>query len=187
MSIKIAISGTHGVGKTTLAKRLAESLYVPLLSEVARDVAVSTGIEHTEQISEGSYLAKLMFQGAIFGLQGLKEKMYPGGFVSDRSILDCIAYCYLYGLPEHFISTLREAALIHSGGYDLIIYCPIPGCHVQDDGFRLTDKISQQKVDSYIQELIQDARCPVLRLGGERDTWFEDAMERIKVEAGQKL
>jgi nicotinamide riboside kinase len=186
MSIKIAISGTHGVGKTTLAKRLAESLYVPLLSEVARDVAVSTGIEHTEQISKGSMLTRIMFQGAVFGMQGLKEKMH-GGFVSDRSILDCIAYCHLYCLPEHFISTLEEAALIHTGGYDLIIYCPIPGCHVQDDGFRLTDKISQQKVDIYIQELIRDARCPVLRLGGERDIWFEDAMKRIKMDAEQKL
>ena len=77
--------------------------------------------------------------------------------------------------------------MIHTGGYDLIIYCPIPGCHVQDDGFRLTDKISQQKVDIYIQELIRDARCPVLRLGGERDIWFEDAMKRIKMDAEQKL
>ncbi len=186
MSIKIAISGTHGVGKTTLAKRLAESLYVPLLSEVARDVAVSTGIEHTEQISKGSLLTRIMFQGAVFGMQGLKEKMH-GGFVSERSILDCIAYCYLYGLPEHFISTLREAALIHSGSYDLIIYCPIPGGYVQDDGFRLIDRISQQKVDIYMRGLIRDARCPVLRLGGERDIWFEDAMKRIKMDAEQKL
>lgn len=179
MSIKIAISGTHGVGKTTLAKRLAESLYVPLLSEVARDVAVSTGIEHTEQISKGSMLTRIMFQGAIFGLQGLKEKMH-GGFVSDRSILDCIAYCYLYGLPEHFISTLREAALIHSGSYDLIIYCPIPNAYTQDDGFRLTDRASQQEVDSYIKELLLDVNCPVLWLEYKRDDWYRKSIEVIR-------
>ncbi|HHW42532.1 MAG TPA: AAA family ATPase [Desulfotomaculum sp.] len=41
--MRIAITGTHGTGKTTLATELARKLGLPLITEQARRVAVNIG------------------------------------------------------------------------------------------------------------------------------------------------
>ena len=55
MGIKIALTGTHGIGKTTLAKQLSERLGIPYLDEVARKVARIYGFENSNQVKESSY------------------------------------------------------------------------------------------------------------------------------------
>lgn len=174
--MKIAISGAHGVGKTTLAKTLAKMLDLPLLKETAREVAQEYGFVNTEQIRGADNFMKSLFQNAVFTRQARKELMYQYGFVGDRSVIDCIAYSYLYGMPEYFLQALQKAALEHSNIYSLIVYCPISAASIEADGFRLVDKGSQEAIDRRIQTLLEEVECPVLRLSTNRDMWAREVL-----------
>lgn len=178
--MKIAISGAHGVGKTTLAKSLAVELNLPLIDEVARSVAEENGFKTTADIRDAIPLTRTFFQYSVFYRQIMKERYSYHEYISDRSIFDCVAYCILYDLHHDFISFLRAEAIKHSSDYDFIVYCPIPDGKISADGFRLTDKESQKFIDDSLRILLAFAKCPVLALGKSRDLWEEEVLEYIR-------
>lgn len=165
--MKIAISGAHGVGKTTLAKSLAVELNLPLIDEVARSVAEENGFKTTADIRDAIPLTRTFFQYSVFYRQIMKERYSYHEYISDRSIFDCVAYCILYDLHDDFIAFLRAEATKHSSNYDCIIYHPIPDREISADGFRLIGKDSQKDVDSSLRILLRYAKCPVLQLEKE--------------------
>lgn len=175
--MKIAISGAHGVGKTTLAGKLAKALALPQIEEVVRSVARDFGFRTTGQIQKSGLLDKCLFQNTLFVRQAVTEMQFKNGFVSDRSMLDFVAYCYLYNLPDHYVEILQKEALRHSEFYDLLVYCPIPDVVLENDGFRLTDKDSQKVVDAAIRGLLNEAECPVIGLGIDRSSWEREVLE----------
>lgn len=181
--MKIAISGAHGVGKTTLAKSLAGKLRLSLVGEVARSVAGEFDYKTTEHIQNAEMLDKVIFQSEVFCSQ-VREESKHWDFISDRSIFDCVGYCSLYGLPFSLICIMRDLAIEHSKNYDTIIYCPIPSETISDDGFRLANKQEQEKVDFHISISLEFAKCPVLWLGENRDHWEEEVLEYIRGRKG---
>lgn len=184
--MKIAISGAHGVGKTTLAQTLSERLQLPMIEEVVRGVAKIHGYKTTEQIKSDKQQDKLKFQKDVLREQIDTEKRFSNGFVSDRSVFDMVAYAMLYGLPDVDTEIMYLISLHHSEQYDWIIYCPIPlGSSIKDDGFRLTDDCSQLFIDGYISNMLQYAKCPVLKLSNIRSNWQKDVLEYIIGEMGK--
>lgn len=176
---RIAVSGAHGVGKTTLATSLAEELGLPLIGEVAREVARDFGFKTTGEIVASNPGKKTLYQINVFYAQIKAEKGRRRGFVSDRSVFDSLAYSLFYGLHST-VGYLLDEALAHSKNYSLIVYCPIPTPDgPADDGFRLTDRASQQRVDEYLSQLLEWAECPVLRLTADRGTWLEQVLEYL--------
>lgn len=95
MGKRIAITGAHGDGKTTLAKALSETLGLPLITERAREEARNMGIGHCRELVQDRALA-WKFQEEVLEAQIRAQAEKPDGFVSDRSTLDCIAYFRLY-------------------------------------------------------------------------------------------
>lgn len=175
--MKIAVSGAHGVGKTTLAKSLAKKLNLPLVGEVARSVAQKQGYKNTGQIRDAERYDRYLFQQTVFITQLLEEEQRTS-FVSDRSIFDPLAYFMYYDIDcEIFYIQASE----WSKNYNLIINCPIPyDMEISNDGFRLTDCDSQKFVDIAIHQLLLHAECPVLWLKRDRDAWERESMEYIR-------
>lgn len=177
---RIAVSGAHGVGKTTLATSLAEELGLPLIREVAREVAQDFGFKTTREIAASNPGKKTLYQISVFYTQIKAEKGRKRGFVSDRSVFDNLAYSLFYGLNA-VAEYLIDEAISHSENYDFIVYCPIPDSDTPaDDGFRLTDKESQIQVDEILRGLVEQARCPVIWLSRDRDTWLDQVLENLK-------
>lgn len=148
--IRIGITGTHGVGKSTLAQDLAEKLGLPLISERARVVAVRMGIRSSDELVKDRRLAQT-FQLAVLSEQIAAEAHNPS-FISGRTVLDCLAYWKLYGLDNSAVAhAYSRRCLIRP--YDVVVYIP-PEDELQADGFRLTGEEKRAKVDQIIRDLI---------------------------------
>ena len=87
--MKIGISGTHGAGKTTLAKKLADYFNMPYIPEKARESAEKLGIENMDEAIRDKDLMST-FQWDVLRRQLNAEAR--AFFVSDRTVVDNLAY-----------------------------------------------------------------------------------------------
>lgn len=126
---------------------------------------------------------KLEFQMRVLKEQLAGEQILffeYGGFVSDRSVLDVIAYMMFYGIPDDFIEKKRKKALKYAAAnYDLLVYTPIIETEVANDGFRFTDKDSQLTVDVILKSLISDLPNLFI-LSNSRKNWVNEVMKILR-------
>lgn len=184
--MRIAISGAHGVGKSTLAVLLSTELQLPRIDEVARKVAVEMEIS-PRQIRKTDMATRRRFQAEILKRQLLEEFRYQAtGFVSDRSVLDVIAYTIWYKIPD--AKELQKNAVEYAKrNYDVIFYIPPSYMQLEDDGFRFIDQKSQEEIDKLLcgmfkklpNMMIIKGQTPGERLG-EALTWVGALREAYK-------
>lgn len=102
--LRIYIAGSHGVGKTTLARWISKSYGLPLITEVARQVLAELEIPlHVLRVDPERTKE---FQREVFRRQAREEDERGGRFVSDRCC-DNLAYA-----AEH---TLAVREIISDG------------------------------------------------------------------------
>ncbi len=171
--MKLALIGTHGVGKTTLAYELCSLLKkshhnVELVTEVARQspfpVNAGTTLEGQLWILHAQIAAELA-----------AGRRAPH-VVTDRAVLD--NYCYL--VNKFGRQPQLEAWLVWwMNSYDVLIGVPPVVAEIPADGFRSEDRAFQQRIHELLLELLNsepfDAVVPRLRwLQPEsRDDWAE--------------
>lgn len=146
--MRIAITGAHGTGKTTLAQALSEKLGLPLIAERARLVAEEMGVKTCEDLLRNPRLAR-QFQERVLEEQIKAQLAHPQGFVSDRCTLDCIAYWNLYLGDGSDAGRYFFKARLHAfRGLDAVVYVP-PDVLSGGDGFRLSGRHAE--VDACIR------------------------------------
>ncbi|MBI2955820.1 MAG: AAA family ATPase [Acidobacteria bacterium] len=186
--MKVALVGTHGVGKTTLAYDLCALLKkasqnVELVTEVARRCPFP--------VNEATTLeAQLWILHAQIAAE-LEAAQRAPCVLCDRAVLD--NYCYLVnkcgrqpeleGWLEHWLAT-----------YDLLVGVPLVRESIYaeafrqpplDDGFRATDRAFQQRIDALLKELLTeppfDRFAPrVLWLDGiQQGRWAETVLAAL--------
>lgn len=171
--MKLALIGTHGVGKTTLAYEICSLLKkagenVELVAEVARrspfPVNAATTLEGQLWILHAQITAEL--------------DASRGGshVVCDRSVLD--NYCYLvnkFGRQPQLESWLSWWMQT----YDLFAGVPPLAEHIQPDGFRSEDVVFQRRIHELLNELLAEPEFAKWRGrlhwldGRERSVWGE--------------
>ena len=175
--MRIGFSGTHGVGKTTIANLVSKELDIPLLSEVARSIS-----EQGFLIASKNSVTSTQAQLAIFGMQMLEEqRLYPN-YVSDRTMLDALAYtdtlcsydnilCNMYTSLENFVLEYVKNM------YDIIFYVPIR-FDVVDDGFR---DISNYRdvVDDILQEILDKYLGKVVLIDGSSNEMLKKVLKEV--------
>lgn len=101
--MKIYFVGSHATGKTTMARYVSRHYGLPMITEVARAVLaeLETGLEALRTDID----LVNQYQRKVFDRQVEIEKVYTGGFVSDRAF-DNLAYA-----AEHatILSQLMES------------------------------------------------------------------------------
>jgi nicotinamide riboside kinase len=171
--MKVALIGSHGVGKTTLVYELAARLKrldvnVELVSEVARRCPLPIN-ETTTRDAQEWILATQMAQ-EIAAHQGQAVAL------CDRSLLD--NYCYLVAAAGPV--PMWEAVLDDwMTGYRLLVAVPVSEPPTFD-GVRAASPGFQQRIERLIEEMIAARGLKPLRLDPDhRDAWPDVIMEAL--------
>lgn len=178
--MKIAFTGSHGVGKTTLIDNLEKELSrvksIVVTKEIPRIICEL--VNNTEYFRRGvNNLEKqlLIFLGQVIQEYELTNSNFELT-LCDRTIFDHWAYTlYLFEkeLNNEYINIIENFLLKHMSSYDLIFYIPIE-FEVEDDGTREDDKEFQKKIDSIIINNLEKFKIPFIIISGTID-------DRIKI------
>ena len=151
MPTRIAIVGSFSTGKTTLAEDLARRLDLPLLPEVAREVA-ALGFKLDKDATPET-------EALIFLRQYNNELSIPE-FVGDRSLIDVMAYAgwVLDNQARRkelllWEECVRLAERRLRTSYSHVFYLPIEFPIVLD-GLRPDDPAFQKEIDERILGLL---------------------------------
>lgn len=171
--MKLALIGTHGVGKTTLAYELCSLLKkshhnVELVTEVARQspfpVNAATTLEGQLWILHAQIAAEL------------DAARRAPQVITDRAVLD--NYCYLvnkFGRQAQ----LEPWLAWWMNTYDVLVGVPPVSAEIPVDGFRSEDRAFQQRIHEWLVELLNSEPfnhlpAPVLWLKAEeRNEWAD--------------
>ena len=149
---KVALVGTHGVNKTTLAYELAGALKrkgrtVELLTEIARECPFPLN----EQATREAYLWIISRQIQL----EIEKTPRADILVCDRSVLDNFAYYVRrYGNADEQAEALGMYCRTWMKTYDLLVRLPIAQA-LAADGFRSTNEQFQREIDLLCDELFE--------------------------------
>jgi len=173
--MKVALIGTHGVGKTTLAFELAAKLKrmdltVSLVTEVARDCPLPINRDTT-----------LEAQSWILHTQCARELAAVStadAVVCDRSVLDNYAYLvHAMGRRPDLDPWIRRWCTTYTGLFKVPLWQP-----PRFDGTRDTDTVFQREVDETLDALLAAFEVEVTRLDAEDpDGWVGAVLDVLGV------
>lgn len=171
--MKIALIGTHGVGKTTLCFELAAKLKrldlsVHLVTEVARDCPLPINRDTT-----------LDAQSWILHTQCARELAAARGadaVVCDRSVLDNYAYLvHAMGRRPELDAWIRRWCGTYTGLFKVPLWQP-----PRFDGTRDTDTTFQREVDGTIDALVRDFEVDAVPLSAANaDGWVAEILQAL--------
>ncbi len=175
MSMKVALIGSHGVGKTTLVYGLAARLK---RTDIQLEVVVEVARRCPLEINENTNLpAQSWILHNQIADETYAETLAPV-VLCDRSVLDNYAYLLLAKGPQSHLEPLIEHWI---NTYDLLVHVPIVDS-ARGDGVRSTDQHFRQAVDDRLAQEIEQRRIDVVQLdASDRDHWL-DVLERVSRE-----
>ena len=143
--MRIGLTGTMSVGKTTLAKALGEldqfkdhSVYTER-SKYLRDLGIPL---NTDSTLNGQF---------VFLAERATELLYPN-IITDRTIWDVCAFTLgAKSINDFDKRTFVEAAMMFRNQYDLVIYVDPRGVAMEDNNVRTTDLHYRRKIDEVIK------------------------------------
>ena len=174
---RIAMSGSAGIGKTTLGRRLASELDVPYIDEGMRRHLEAGVVLHDLTRDEMVGLMRTLWDEQVAAED--QAIATAGGFVADRSSVDFAVFWMWYGFtrPEDEPDAFVDRALAHAQRYDHIVLPPYGVLPLEADGFRSSDVWLQRKVHLLMSGLHTERgvgdvlRVPALTDLEERVAW----------------
>jgi len=178
-SMKIAMIGSHGVGKTTLCFEVAaflkkQDINVEMVKEVARSCPLPINKD-----------TNLLAQSWILHTQ-IAEEIRAGTMAEyilcDRSVIDNFAYLISAAGSRPALDALVAEWI---GTYDYLWKVPIISIP-SFDGIRDTDVQFQRDIDNLVDELLEKHGVPHNRLDPQtdRDNWIDQITDVLVPQEG---
>lgn len=165
--IRLALSGSSGTGKTTLACAVADHYMLPLCPVGSRGVARQMGFEHPYDVDAAGRRAE--FQRRLILEKADWESRFDS-FVTDRTVLDCFAYTMLHcveAIDSGLLDVVRNAAK----RYTHVAYCPVDVfCNTACDSARVAEMAYQYAYDAAVYGLL--SKCVPFLTMSKADEWW---------------
>ena len=146
--MKIGLTGTMSVGKTTLVKALSElpefnDYYIATeRSKYLRDLGIPLNTDSTMP-------GQLIFL-AERASEVLREKM-----LTDRTIWDVCAFTQqAQSIPDYQKQSYVDTAMTLKLEYDIVFYISPEGVDIEDNGVRTTDADYRNQINQEILKLL---------------------------------
>lgn len=186
--LSIVITGSHGVGKTTLAEHLSHTLSkvmkVTLVPETAR-LIVSKGFEVNDKITVEGINAYLQTYETNFA------KARSDLVISDRCILDLYAYTeHLYVQGQRLGPALGEFVMERVNAdlerHDLFIFVPSE-FEMHEDGLRPTEAAFQAEIESRIENILLRGNVEFVTVNGSIENRIDLVAKELERRFGLKV
>ena len=157
MKPKVLITGPSGMGKTTLAKYLAERFNVPFINVgMVSNICKCHGLKTHKEVIEYSKENPNMGGQLQIELMASRSTMFfkhqASGFVTDRGPIDSLVYSELQVaqyMPEgnhRFMEFMIKQATSDIRAFTHVILIPwIDGWEIENDGVRVVDPEFQKQ------------------------------------------
>lgn len=158
--MNIGFLGCAGCGKGHVAAKLSQKLKIPYLNskDITRPVLKKYGYEYREDNYVEKFLSRKSPQFQIVDQRIYQQSLLSGGFITDRTTLQCFAYSFLNlcSYTAEQFQLLQKMCRQNLNKFDVLYYFQQQGSWIQDNGLRTKDINLQWKIDILIRGLIQD-------------------------------
>jgi hypothetical protein len=178
LAVRIAVSGTHVIGKSTLAEALGERLRDHTIVPEPYELLADRGYEFEHPPSVEDFVAQLRQSLAVL------RRPAPN-LIFDRCPLDFLGYIYASPGVERFdVEPWRRSIAAAMASLDLVVAPRVDPQHeprvlVEDAAFRLA-------VDGWLRDIVEGDELDlcesvdILVLGGAWDRRVETVLAHVK-------
>jgi len=165
-TVRIAISGSAGTGKTALGTALAKRLDLPFIPEGMRE-RLAAGLDvHALSAVQFRDLVVELYDEAQANMT--RATAAHGGFVADRGPIDYLAFWLYYGFAADLAATETFAARTagDAAGLDVTVVLPWGAIPLIADGIRAPNPWRQLHFQALFEGLVRT------RIEPERLLWL---------------
>ncbi|MCP5156866.1 MAG: ATP-binding protein [Ectothiorhodospiraceae bacterium] len=155
MTPRLAISGSAGCGKSTLARALAERHHVPYIEEEMRRL-IEGGLDlHQVTPAEHRALISDQLDGMVAAARAAVRD--HGGFVCDRSPVDFAAFWLYFRFGFDRPATDRFFARVEAAleAFGPVVLLPHGALALEDDGVRAANPWVQLHFHAVLEHLLR--------------------------------
>jgi nicotinamide riboside kinase len=170
--MKIAIAGTHGTGKTTLAKALAEKLKLNHIPDIVREEAAQKNFVINENTPSEVQLWLVMRQWEL-------ERNTSQPWIADKSLFDYLIYGD-FALKDENVKKVIRGVIKENAKYDYVFYLPIEfGMEV--DGLRSSNEEFRKEIDRFYKKFLDESGIKYVTLTGSVGDRVNQALKHLKI------
>lgn len=172
---RVALMGTHGAGKSTLAEALSKKTWLDAIT-FSRPTKAANDMGYDKAADVPPHERQLFQWMALFA-EVAAEAEKGDGFITDRSTIDFWAYWMLETPDQLKEFNYAAACKAYALRYDLIIYLPPATWGLVDNGQRYMEKT--EEIDVAIRSIAQEIGIwnDVLKL--EPGTTIDERVEAV--------
>lgn len=161
--------GSHGTGKTTLAKELCQKLNFNFIPDTAAMAFKKNFLINENTPPETQFW--------ILSKQLELERNTPESWIIEKSLFDNLIYGQFSNQPKKALDIMQDI-ISRNAKYDLIFYLPIE-FEIENDGVRSIDKNFQKAVDENLRKYLKEQKLAYIVLGGSVENRIKKALIRI--------
>lgn len=180
---RIAVAGSHGVGKSTLCERLQSELKqrgidVSVISGIARNL-IEKGFPLGREATQQSYIHYIVEQ--LHAERALRGR----SFISDRTLLDPLSYAevnhalHFPGILSDMIDLLRNVWELESEMYDFYVFVPIE-FPMTSDGIRPEGQDYQFQIEQQIKAHLQSHQIRYISVKGTLEQRCDQVLSTLR-------
>jgi len=168
--MRIAIIGSHGVGKTTLSIKLSNHFGFARIPDIVREAHEKKFVINEETPPESQFwiLSKMIEL----------ERNTPESWIADKTLFDNIIYGNVI-LKDQKVKEVIADIVIKEARYDAMLYLPIEFA-IADDGLRSLNSEFQAQIDRSYIEFLDKNNFQYHIVRGTVEERFQQALQIIE-------